>query len=252
MHRALGILNYVIGDYPLSVDASGKIVNRAEYDEQLALLEKVRAILIESEHADMPPSGASQELLRDLDELRRLVGQHRESPLVLDAARRLRDALVRTYDLQLWPPDLPSLARGRELYARACAVCHGTVGRARTPVAERLDPRPTNLLSRHLDETLSPYQTFNIVTYGVAGTAMPSFAPLSASERWEVAFYVTAMRQRAVPRRSSPAVNPPLQVLARSTDAELNKWLAEQGVPYDRRASEVARLRRAQVRPAAD
>lgn len=243
VHRALGILNYVVGDYPLAVSDEGAILNNFEYREQITLLERVREILIRvaplSEDSD-----AARALVTEVDALRRLVEEASGPRPVLLCARRLRDALIAHYDLQLTPLAPPSLARGRELYLSACAICHGSVGRARTPLAERLEPRPTDLLSRHLDQTLSPYQAFNVVTYGVDGTSMPAFEPLSAAERWDVAFYVAAMRQRAVPRKSAQRIDPPLHVLARSTDADLARWLAEQGVPAARCASEVARLRR--------
>lgn len=251
MHRALGILNYIIGDYPLAVDAGGRIVSDSEYDEQATLLAQVHAILVEASGPRGVVSAADSRsvrtgggLLDDVETLRRLIDEHSEPSLVVGAAKMLRDAIVHTYDLQLAPTKLPALTRGRELYASACAVCHGTVGQAGTPTAERLNPRPTNLLSRHLDQTLSPYQIFNVVTYGVAGTSMPEFSPLTAAERWDMAFYVSAMRQRAVPRNGTQQVDPTLEMMARSTDAELSDWLAEHGVPADQRASEVSRLRR--------
>ena len=246
IHRAVGVLNYIIGDYPLAVGDGGEILDDTEYREQIALLERVQATLTSSE-SNPDASSLSPALLRDLAELRELVDEHGGSGVVVAVGRRVRDALIAAYDLQLAPEKLPSLASGRALYAIACAACHGAVGRARTPLAGQLDPRPTDLLSRHLDQTLSPYQTFNIVTYGVEGTSMPAFVALSPEERWDIAFYVMAMRQRAVPRSRQQPVDPPLDVLARSTDAELGQWLAEHGVPAAGRAAEVARLRRARL-----
>jgi high-affinity iron transporter len=252
MHRALGMLNYFIGDYPLAVSDDGQILNDFEYREQLGLLASLRAILSEPDARAVHRSDTTSSLRRDIDALCGLVDEQRSAPDVLGQALNLRDALVARYELELSPAELPSLARGRELYGRACSVCHGAVGRGRTPAAQRLDPRPTDLLSRHLDQTLSPYQTFNIVTFGVDGTAMPAFAALSAAERWDLAFYVMAMRQRAVPRAGVSRLDPPLEVLARSTDEELARWLAEHGVPANRLASEIARLRRGPARASGD
>ncbi len=243
MHRALGILSYVLGDYPLAVNDGGQVVDEFEYREQIVLLEQVRAIFARRLGLDVARDERATFLRRELESLMALVQARSAPDPVLERVARLRDALITNYDLQLAPPSRPSLTRGRALYRNACAVCHGPVGRARTPMADSLDPRPTNLLSRHLDRTLSPYQTFNVVTYGVSGTSMPTFEALTPDERWDVAFYVLAMRQRAVPRRSAIEIRVPLDVLARSTDAELSRWLAERGVPEERRASEVARLR---------
>ncbi len=247
VHRALGILNYVLGDYRIAVGPEGEILNDLEYREQIVLLERVHDILTEAgpepRALDMRDPRLDP-LRQSLHELRELVTQARPPELVIPRVRGLRDDLVSSFDLQLAPRALPSVARGRTLYRAACATCHGPVGRAQTALAEQLDPRPTDLLSRHLDQTLSPYQTFNVVTYGVEGTAMPAFVALTEAERWDLAFYVMAMRQRAAPRKSDTHVDVPLRVLARSTDADLARWLADRGVPAERRAAEVARLRR--------
>jgi hypothetical protein len=41
----------------------------------------------------------------------------------------------------------------------------------------------------------TPYELFNRITYGGAGTPMPSFADtLSPQSRWEIAFYLFAER----------------------------------------------------------
>lgn len=243
MHRAVGILNYVIGDYPIAVGPDGGIRNEAEYLEQVVLLEDVDRILAAAA-ADAPssdPSGAPDEGLRTL---RQWVQERRAPDAVQEQAAALRDTLIARNSLVLAPTKLPSLARGRQLYASACAACHGNIGRAQTPIADRLDPRPTDLLSRHLDQTLSPYQAFNVVTYGVAGTSMPSFEVLSVSERWDIAFYVMAMRQRALPGAGATSADPPLAVQATSSDADLARWLSARGVAGRQLAAEVARLRR--------
>lgn len=243
VHRAVGILNYVIGDYPIAVGPEGEIRNEAEYHEQIALLEQVQHLLTPAQGL-ASASSPSAAVVDDLRELRQWVREQRRPEAVLELASKLRDTLVTSNGLVLAPAALPSLARGRRLYSNACAVCHGSVGRARTPTADRLDPRPTDLLSRHLDQTLSPYQAFNVVTYGVSGTSMPAFEALSATERWDIAFYVMAMRQRALPRGGTTATDPPLEAQATSSDAELGRWLLARGVTRDQLASEVARLRR--------
>ena len=41
---------------------------------------------------------------------------------------------------------MSSIERGRELYRKHCVACHGTEGRGDGPMAERLTPKPTNLV----------------------------------------------------------------------------------------------------------
>lgn len=243
MHRAVGILNYVIGDYPIAVGPDGGVRNEGEYLEQVALLEDVDRILAAAA-ADAAPASNPSAADEGLRTLRRWVQERRQPDAVQELATALRDTLIASNSLVLAPTKLPSLARGRQLYASACAACHGNIGRAQTPIADRLDPRPTDLLARHLDQTLSPYQAFNVVTYGVKGTSMPSFEVLSAAERWDIAFYVMAMRQRAFPGAGATSSDPPLAVQATSSDADLARWLSARGVAGRQLAAEVARLRR--------
>ena len=87
------------------------------------------------------------------------------------------------------PAARPDLQRGASLYQTACAPCHGPPQGPPPPSAARLVPRPPPPGA----SAATPYEMFNRITYGGAGTAMPSFAEsLSASARWEIAFYLFA------------------------------------------------------------
>jgi high-affinity iron transporter len=64
------------------------------------------------------------------------------------------------------------------------------LGDGKGPAAARLDPPPidfTNLDRARLRSTFALYQ---VIGQGLDGTAMPGFANLSATERWDLAFYV--------------------------------------------------------------
>ncbi|MFQ5601202.1 MAG: c-type cytochrome [Candidatus Krumholzibacteriia bacterium] len=259
VHRALGLLQYVFGDYPLAVGPDGCILDAGEYEEQHELLREARAILARQPVARRPGAGSvawsRDVLLRRLNKVQSMVEDRDEPGRVRAAVKALRDDLVDAYGLRLAPPEAPSLARGVLLYRRACAACHGVDGRSRTSAARRLVPAPTDLLADHLEETLSPYQVFNVVSFGIPGTAMPSFETLRAQERWDVAFCVLAMRHPQVGRSgrtrvaASPAASvtavpePTLGQLARFTDAELATWFAEHGVPAEIHPAAVARAR---------
>lgn len=63
------------------------------------------------------------------------------------------------------------LARGRELYARHCATCHGTTGGGDGPGARMLLPSPSRL-SSHVHSTA---RLAEVLWNGVAGSAMPAW-----------------------------------------------------------------------------
>ena len=233
VHRALGTLQYVMNDYALAVDLQGRILNDAEYAEQGALLHDVAAFL----DAPMSATGlpAEARFRVQLAEIRDLVDARAEPWLVREAVASLSAAMIVAYGVRTAPQALPSIERGAALYLEACAVCHAADGRGRTPAAAHLDPRPTDLLAERVIHTLSPYQVFNVVTFGVDGTGMPAYPTLDEQERWDLAFFVLSLRH-APPAGAGARPNaaarplPPLDVLARCTDAELADWLLANGV----------------------
>ncbi len=70
------------------------------------------------------------------------------------------------------------LARGRELYARNCASCHGVQGRGDGPGASGLHPPPANLAEH--DYGL-PRLSFAL-TNGIDGTSMPAWRDYPPSD----------------------------------------------------------------------
>ena len=69
------------------------------------------------------------------------------------------------------------------------------------PTAAHMVPPPT----RPTASVLTPYELFNRVTYGGAGTAMPSFSESLPEDRpWDVAFYLFADRWPAANRQTAP------------------------------------------------
>ena len=258
LHRALGLLQYVYGDYSVAVDDDGVILDENEYLEQHQILDEVELILARTDRADVEePRPVAAALRRDLESVRDLVSERRPPATVRAAVRRLRDAIVVKHGLDLAPSQLPRLDRGQALYQQSCSACHGSDGRARTALAFTLTPPPIDFRAARLSETLSPYQVFNVVTFGIPGTAMPSFEVLDEEERWDLAFHVLSMRHDPVagaPTRlaqtaSLPHGLPSLSQLATLTDAELGDWFVARGVSMKDKAPAVARARRLQPHP---
>src|SRR4029450_12232019 len=86
-----------------------------------------------------------------------------------------------------------SIARGGELYAKHCAVCHGPSGRGDGPAARGLPREPANLTAQHTaDHTAGDLYWW--LTHGIPGSGMPGFGDrLSPEERWAVIHFVRAL-----------------------------------------------------------
>ena len=89
-----------------------------------------------------------------------------------------------------------SLARGREIYASSCAICHGVQGRGDGPLARTMVPRPADFRI-HMIEGHTEAQLFEWVSYGVPETAMPGYATeLSEEDRWHVINYLRSLHDK--------------------------------------------------------
>jgi mono/diheme cytochrome c family protein len=81
-----------------------------------------------------------------------------------------------------------SIQKGKEIYEKKCALCHGARGDGKGPASAGLNPRPTNFKDSH-GEKMSDGEHFWKITTGKGG--MPSFEnDLTEEERWHVINYV--------------------------------------------------------------
>ena len=98
--------------------------------------------------------------------------------------------LLAAYPVPLAPAQAPDLARGAALYAENCASCHGAQGRR----AERRSS-PSSTRRRSPSPTASgrasaaSFGLYQVITQGLEGTAMQSFASLPEEDRWALAFH---------------------------------------------------------------
>jgi len=100
------------------------------------------------------------------------------------------------------PPELDP-ARGKDLFLQRvqCAVCHGKGGKGDGPAAAELRdawerPAPVPDLTRGelgLKSGSDLEDIFRVLTLGMAGTPMPSFAALPEKDRWDLAAYVRSL-----------------------------------------------------------
>ncbi len=91
------------------------------------------------------------------------------------------------------PNDTATLARGQQLFAQNCAICHGAVGKGDGPLGQNLKPRPVDLTGSHLT-THTDGDLYWWISHGIAGTGMPSFTgTLSDQDIWALIHYVRSL-----------------------------------------------------------
>jgi high-affinity iron transporter len=234
--RASALISYVAGDYATAVGPRGEILSPAELAEQGQFVREAATEL---------RALSANDLARELDELARRVDARTEPAEVIGAAQRITARIAQRFDLALLPRTEPDLRRGRRIYRQACAACHGADGTP--PPAERLPlpTRPVAFASRPEMSRLSPQRVFSAATYGVPGTAMPSFGDtLTERDRWDLAFYALTLshsdlRERARGEellRKAPRRPDYLQLAVRSDD-QLRAALSRSSLsPADREA----------------
>ncbi len=220
-HRLVGLLQYLEGDYAKAVqthDAEELAEQRGLADEALATV----ATLGEPAAVYRPA----------MESLRARIDQGKDAKGVTDDCGTLVRKILDEQRLQRAPPIAPDLKQAAALWTANCALCHGAMGDAQTPVAAGLTPRPFDFHDAERMGPLTPYRAFNAIRFGVTGTAMAPFPQLVESERWALAFYVFTFRQ---PACDQPPAEASLELLASSTDAQLVSRFG---------AAEVACLRR--------
>lgn len=208
-HHVVGILQYLQADYPAALESGSDF----EMEEQRAFISE--AISTAEQHLG-PAARVFVPRLKDVQA--RILAAKDPEGVSRDCGELIED-LVLAGGLARSPHKAPDLARGKELFAQACAACHGLDGTGNTPAAATMDPKPANFLSAEVTGALTPYKAFNTVSFGVTGTAMPSFSSaLDEKDRWALAFFVVSMRHKDCGQKPPRAS---LEKLATSSDEQL-------------------------------
>src|SRR5262245_43493007 len=228
------LAQHIGADYGSAVHG-GHVADASAYAEVRALA----ASLLE--RLDAPDAAKLGSSIRDLA----------PESAVRSLCERLAARLVDDLKPSPWPAKPPDVRRGRELYLRDCAACHGASGDGNGRVAAGMRPAPTSFRETRMSR-VSPYEVFTATSFGVPGTDMPSHREGRAREDlWDVAFYVMTLRADFDPVPPARTASPPsLRDLAwYSNDALLSRIRASRP---DATSSEVDAYRAPAQRAAAD
>jgi mono/diheme cytochrome c family protein len=87
-----------------------------------------------------------------------------------------------------------SIQKGKEIYEKMCALCHGTKGEGKGPAGAALNPKPTNFMESH-GEKMTDGEHFWKISAGKG--PMPSYEKqLTVEERWHVINYIETFRKQ--------------------------------------------------------
>ena len=187
--RVLSLVDYIGGDYKNAVQG-GKVINEEEYNEMLEFSTDSLRLFGELRTS----SGDKEGIELDLIELRKRIEDKSSTKEIESITGSIKYKIISTYGILTYPKNHPSFKVGSDLYERNCAQCHGILGAGNGPVAPNFNPPPTNFTNGSTVGGLSPFKVYNTMSFGIEGTAMPSFTQLSEDDKWNIAFYVLSLR----------------------------------------------------------
>lgn len=198
--RLSSIVGVAVEEYAKGVDANGKIIASSELDEVTGFLKDAKEV---AGRLDTPNAPAVRLVLDSL----MAASDRRVPPAELS---RLQDKFVSALGV-VGALDLPThavdLARGKAMFEQDCAQCHGPRGAGDGPRAKEITPPPEAIGSAAAMASVSPALIYRVISVGVAGTMMPSWAGmLTPDDRWAVTAYVNSLRASDADRAAGASV----------------------------------------------
>ena len=190
------LLDYLAVDYGKSVQ-DGNVISKNEYAEMQEFVSAAERQLVE-----LPPTPAKPALRASAAALRKAIAEKASPTTVGVQAHHLAAALLAAYPVPVSPLKSPNLQLGATLYQNLCASCHGVTGHADGPLAAKLSPPPIALADHSRARERSVFSLQQIITQGVDGTSMPSFAQLTDDERWAIAYFASTLSYSAEERQA--------------------------------------------------
>ena len=191
--RLVSVLDYLGSDYKNAVK-DGKILSQDEYGEMQEFSKRTQDLLNQLKEADKADKARVEPIIKSLAAQ---IDKKAEPGVIAELAQNAKQKVISAYNIVPYPKQLPSWVAGHTLYVENCAQCHGATGKGDGPGASSMNPKtppPANFTDSERMAGLSPFKAFNTASFGVEGTAMASFAAFNEEQRWQVAFYIMALR----------------------------------------------------------
>ncbi|MGH7605206.1 MAG: FTR1 family protein [Gemmatimonadaceae bacterium] len=186
--RLASIVGVAVEEYAKAIDDHGKLISKDEFDETSGFLVDARDVATRLKGYEAPATRAI------LDSLITAVST-RQPPATVRQIHRLFAASLGTAGAMDLPKGPLDTAGGHTLFVKNCSACHGVLGAGDGPSAHTLSTAPPAIGVRKLTPELSPTLAYNVISVGVRGTAMPSFAStLTPQQRWNVIAYIYSLR----------------------------------------------------------
>ncbi|MFQ5651290.1 MAG: FTR1 family protein [bacterium] len=219
--RLISYLQYIGADYDAAVE-NHKIVNKDEYQEMVEFSEAA----IEG-YISLNRENTARPTYRALQRVRELVGAKASGSEIKILTSKLVRELSTELSVTPYPTHTPDLTAGKKFYEIACAECHGSSGDGQGRSAKALNPPPSNFQNPERMLEATPHQFFNVITFGVQGTAMPSHQQAFTDQQcWDIAFYLMTLRGDFSPELPEQEVGFSIRDLATLSDKQLVQRLA--------------------------
>lgn len=178
------LIDYVAVDYGGAV-ANGEVIKVSEYAEMMDFTANAQ-----KQVQELPEHASKASLIINVDHLRQAVVNKADSTEVAKLAHAVNAVLIFGYPFPVAPKIIPDIAKGAALYATQCSTCHGVKGDGDGALAKNLDPEPIAFSDHDRAQSRSVMALYQVISQGVSGTSMVSFAALPEDDRWALAFYI--------------------------------------------------------------
>ncbi|GAN15829.1 cytochrome c/FTR1 family iron permease [Sphingomonas paucimobilis] len=182
VQTAWRLLDYMAVDYGGAV-ADGSVKSAPEFAEMNEFAAGVSTRL-----RSLPANPERQSLIQRASQLQGVIARKGSPQEVAALAHGLAADLLAAYPVPLAPDKAPAFATGTQLFAQNCSSCHGLTGDGHGPDAAKLTTPPIAFTDAERARQRSVFALYQVITQGIDGTAMQSFADLPNDQRWALAF----------------------------------------------------------------
>lgn len=97
-----------------------------------------------------------------------------------------------------WVANPDMVTHGKKLFAQNCAMCHGAEGKGDGAAGAALNPKPRNLVEGPWKKGGGYIGWYTVLTEGLQGGSMASYASLSPVDRWSLVQFINSMTNAKV------------------------------------------------------